>query len=57
MARPKICPLHKGDKPSDGYCVETACAWYLEWARSCAVPVAVVILADSTKWPEGDKNA
>ena len=57
MPRPKICPLHKGEKPSDDYCVESACAWWLEWAESCAVPVAVAILADSTKWPEGEKNA
>ncbi len=55
MARPKICPLHKGDKPSDGYCVESACAWWLEWAKSCSVPVAVGILAESRE--EEDKDA
>lgn len=46
MPKPKICPLHKGEKPSDSYCVESACAWYLEWAKSCSVPVAVGIMAE-----------
>ncbi len=46
MARPKICPLLKGEKTSDGYCLETACSWYLEWAKSCSVPVAVGVMAE-----------
>ena len=40
MPRPKVCPLTKD------YCQEQACAWWLEWAKSCSVPVAVGVMAE-----------
>jgi len=46
MARPKVCPLHKDERTYAGYCLESACAWWLEWAKSCSVPVAVGVMAE-----------
>lgn len=40
----KLCPM----KRLNGYCIGERCAWWLEFAKECAVPVAAGILADST---------
>ena len=55
-ARLKLCPMKK-----DGYCTGEKCAWWLEFAKECAVPVAAGILADSTicqnVWEEEEHDA
>ena len=38
----KFCPMLKED------CIEEQCAWWLDFAKGCALPVATGILADST---------
>ena len=52
----KLCPMKK-----NGYCVGELCAWWLEFAKECAVPVAAGILADSTicqnVWEEEEHDA
>lgn len=49
-----ICPLMKRE------CVGSLCAWWLSFAKSCAVTTIAGILADSTicnnVWPGGEKN-
>lgn len=40
----KLCPM----KQLNGYCIGELCAWWLKFAKECAVPVAAGILADST---------
>ena len=53
----KLCPM----KRLNGYCVGELCAWWLEFAKECAVPVAAGILADSTicqnVWEEEEHDA
>ena len=38
----KFCPMLKAD------CLEEKCAWWLDFAKDCSLPVATGILADST---------
>lgn len=57
----KICPMKCGKFPMN--CDEERCAWWMDFAKECAVSCMCGILADSSicqnYWneQEGDKNA
>lgn len=57
----KICPMKYGKFPMN--CDEERCAWWMDFAKECAVSCMCGILADSsicqTYWneQEGDINA
>ena len=46
----KVCPIAAfgGNMHTSAYCIGKDCAWWCEFADSCAVPLMTEILADST---------